>query len=215
MIYVYYIWCFCYLCVCSYASAWNNLNWIDPYVWKDIVNKCFIVTIKIQCNLVLMAIKRSAELTNHLFCFRGVRPFGVSLLICGWDDDRPYLFQCDPSGAYFAWKATAMGKSFISARTFLEKRYGSNLNITNIVPVISLKVAPPSAKFQPIGVFDSVSFKYNTIALLSNLLANLFWCSLGKVGALRDLERPVLSVCRGGKDSFFQTSGYDSSLRWQ
>ena len=28
---------------------------------------------------------------------RGVRPFGVSLLICGWDNDRPYLFQCDPS----------------------------------------------------------------------------------------------------------------------
>ena len=27
----------------------------------------------------------------------GVRPFGVSLLICGWDDDRPFLFQCDPS----------------------------------------------------------------------------------------------------------------------
>lgn len=27
----------------------------------------------------------------------GVRPFGVSLLICGWDEDRPFLFQCDPS----------------------------------------------------------------------------------------------------------------------
>ena len=27
----------------------------------------------------------------------GVRPFGVSLLVAGWDDDRPYLFQCDPS----------------------------------------------------------------------------------------------------------------------
>ncbi|KAJ9594341.1 hypothetical protein L9F63_014217, partial [Diploptera punctata] len=51
----------------------------------------------------------------------GVRPFGVSLLICGWDGDRPYLFQCDPSGAYFAWKATAMGKNFINGKTFLEK----------------------------------------------------------------------------------------------
>lgn len=28
---------------------------------------------------------------------RGVRPFGVSLLIAGWDEDRPYLFQSDPS----------------------------------------------------------------------------------------------------------------------
>lgn len=35
-----------------------------------------------------------------LFLNSGVRPFGVSLLICGWDDDRPYLFQCDPSVSY-------------------------------------------------------------------------------------------------------------------
>lgn len=34
----------------------------------------------------------------HVF-FRGVRPFGVSLLVAGWDDDeeKPYLYQCDPS----------------------------------------------------------------------------------------------------------------------
>lgn len=30
---------------------------------------------------------------------RGVRPFGVSLLVAGWDRDlqRPFLYQCDPS----------------------------------------------------------------------------------------------------------------------
>ena len=53
----------------------------------------------------------------------GVRPFGVSLLICGWDEPgKPVLFQCDPSGAYFAWKATAMGKNQVNGKTFLEKR---------------------------------------------------------------------------------------------
>jgi len=35
--------------------------------------------------------------SDECFNFSGVRPFGVSLLICGWDDDRPFLFQCDPS----------------------------------------------------------------------------------------------------------------------
>ena len=34
----------------------------------------------------------------------GVRPFGVSLLIAGFDEKTPYLFQCDPtvscSGVY-------------------------------------------------------------------------------------------------------------------
>jgi len=71
----------------------------------------------------------------------GVRPFGVSLLICGWDDDRPYLFQCDPSGAYFAWKATAVGKNFVNGKTFLEKRYNENIELEDAIhtAVLTLK----------------------------------------------------------------------------
>ena len=32
-------------------------------------------------------------------CCSGVRPFGVSLLLAGWDEDggKPFLYQCDPS----------------------------------------------------------------------------------------------------------------------
>uniref|UniRef100_A0A914C3G1 Proteasome subunit alpha type n=1 Tax=Acrobeloides nanus TaxID=290746 RepID=A0A914C3G1_9BILA len=63
----------------------------------------------------------------------GVRPFGVSMLIAGWDasatEPRPLLFQADPSGAYFAWKATALGKNDVNAKTFLEKRYNDSLEL--------------------------------------------------------------------------------------
>ncbi|XP_028409166.1 proteasome subunit alpha type-2-like [Dendronephthya gigantea] len=71
----------------------------------------------------------------------GVRPFGVSLLIAGWDEDRPYLFQCDPSGAYFAWKATAMGKNHLNGRTFLEKRYNDELELEDAIhtAILTLK----------------------------------------------------------------------------
>jgi 20S proteasome subunit alpha 2 len=30
--------------------------------------------------------------------------------------------QVDPSGAYFGWRATAIGKNHINAKNFLEKR---------------------------------------------------------------------------------------------
>lgn len=71
---------------------------------------------------VAQLVQRVATLMQEYTQSGGVRPFGVSLLICGWDSGRPYLFQCDPSGSYFAWKATAMGKNAINGKTFLEKR---------------------------------------------------------------------------------------------
>jgi 20S proteasome subunit alpha 2 len=71
----------------------------------------------------------------------GVRPFGVSLLIAGFDEDQPYLYQCDPSGAYFAWKATALGKNHINSKTFLEKRYNEDLEFEDAVhtAILTLK----------------------------------------------------------------------------
>jgi len=53
----------------------------------------------------------------------GVRPFGISLLVGGLDGDgTPRLYQVDPSGAYFSWKATAIGRNYVNAKNFLERR---------------------------------------------------------------------------------------------
>lgn len=51
-----------------------------------------------------------------------MRPFGVSLLVAGIDETGPVLYQVDPSGTYFAWKATAIGKNYVNAKEFLSKR---------------------------------------------------------------------------------------------
>jgi 20S proteasome alpha/beta subunit len=34
----------------------------------------------------------------------------------------------DPSGSYFAWKASAIGKNMANAKTFLEKRYSEEVS---------------------------------------------------------------------------------------
>lgn len=63
----------------------------------------------------------------------GVRPFGVSLLLAGFDENGPHLFQVDPSGAYFGWKATAIGKNYKNARSFLERRYNEQLELEDAI----------------------------------------------------------------------------------
>ena len=63
----------------------------------------------------------------------GVRPFGVSLLVAGFDDEGPQLFQVDPSGAYYGWKASAIGKNFKNARSFLEKRYNDDVELDDAI----------------------------------------------------------------------------------
>lgn len=54
----------------------------------------------------------------------GRRPFGISCLIGGFDyDGTPHLYQTEPSGIYYEWKANATGRSAKSVREFLEKYY--------------------------------------------------------------------------------------------
>jgi 20S proteasome subunit alpha 4 len=65
-----------------------------------------------------------AQLKQKYTQSNGRRPFGLSCLIGGFDlDGTPHLFQTEPSGIYYEWKANATGKSAKTVREFLEKFY--------------------------------------------------------------------------------------------
>ncbi|KAJ1922221.1 Proteasome subunit alpha type-2 [Mycoemilia scoparia] len=67
-------------------------------------------------------VKKIASVCQEFTQMGGVRPFGVSILIAGFDDGKPSLYQVDPSGLYFRWKATAIGKHYEKTKEFLERR---------------------------------------------------------------------------------------------
>lgn len=63
----------------------------------------------------------------------GVRPFGCSLLVAGADVMGCHLYQVDPSGTFWPWKASAIGKNHMNAKTFLEKRYTPDMELEDAI----------------------------------------------------------------------------------
>jgi len=51
----------------------------------------------------------------------GRRPYGVGLLIAGYDSQGPHIYQTCPSANFYDCKAMAIGARSQSARTYLEK----------------------------------------------------------------------------------------------
>ncbi|GFP92250.1 proteasome subunit alpha type-2-a [Phtheirospermum japonicum] len=90
---------------------------------------------------VTQLVRETATVMQEFTQSGGVRPFGVSLLVAGYDDKGPQLYQVDPSGSYFSWKASAMGKNVSNAKTFLEKRYTEDMELDDAVhtAILTLK----------------------------------------------------------------------------
>ena len=66
------------------------------------------------------------------------RPFGVSLLIAGVDDNGPQLWNTDPSGAFLKFKAIvfspflffqAIGNGADGAQSILKEKYDPDMSI--------------------------------------------------------------------------------------
>lgn len=57
--------------------------------------------------------------------YSGRRPFGVGLLLAGYDSQGPHLYQTFPSGDVVDYKASAMGIRSLSSRTYLEKYFST------------------------------------------------------------------------------------------
>merc|ERR1712083_443398 len=69
-----------------------------------------------------------AQLKQKYTQSNGLRPFGLSTLIIGFDaDGTPRLYQTDPSGTYHEWKANVIGRSAKTVREFLEKHYSAEV----------------------------------------------------------------------------------------
>ena len=59
----------------------------------------------------------------------GARPFGVALIIAGIADGEPRLYETDPSGTPYEWKALAVGADRGDIREYLEEHYDEGMDL--------------------------------------------------------------------------------------
>lgn len=65
----------------------------------------------------------------------GLRPFGVSLLIAGIDEDGPKLYETDPTGIFFQYKAIVIGEGEAEVQEILYKEYNDELTIEDCLKI--------------------------------------------------------------------------------
>ena len=61
--------------------------------------------------------------------YGGIRPFGISFLIAGFDKKGLQLFETDPSGIYSQYLARAIGMSCSEANKLLDKKFKENMKL--------------------------------------------------------------------------------------
>jgi 20S proteasome subunit alpha 4 len=89
----------------------------------------------------------------------GVRPFGISTLIIGFDPNSnvPRLYLTEPSGIFSLWKANAIGRASKTVREFLEKNWVPDLSTQDAIKLTVkslLQVVQTGAKNIELTVMD-------------------------------------------------------------
>ncbi|WP_458204671.1 archaeal proteasome endopeptidase complex subunit alpha [Haladaptatus sp. NG-SE-30] len=72
------------------------------------------------------------EVTDHIQQYTqvgGARPFGVALIIGGIENGEPRLYETDPSGTPYEWKALAVGADRGEIQDYLEANYSKEMDL--------------------------------------------------------------------------------------
>tara|TARA_Y100000310_G_scaffold144031_1_gene143364 strand:- start:5057 stop:5794 length:738 start_codon:yes stop_codon:yes gene_type:complete len=78
---------------------------------------------------ILSVVKAICDLKQICTQSAGLRPFGVSILVAGVDSTGPKLFETDPTGIYFQYRASVIGEGETEIEEMLHKQYKESLTI--------------------------------------------------------------------------------------
>jgi len=99
----------------------------------------------------------------------GVRPFGVTLMIAGVDENGPRLFVAEPSGQYISYKAHGLGQGGGQAIEILQKEYRDDMSLEEAILLAIKSIAnvmegKPSVETIEVGVVETKTQRFRKLS---------------------------------------------------
>jgi 20S proteasome subunit alpha 6 len=159
---------------------------LSKFMRTECLNHKFVYEAPLQVGRLVSTVADKSQVHTQRY---GRRPYGVGLLVIGYDQTGPHLYETSPSGNFYDYKAMAIGARSQSAKTYLEKNFPSFENLT----------------------LDEL-VKHSLIALRETLQSsadglNLKNCSVGIVGENRNFEILEGQKLQSYLDSLDDTGG--------
>jgi len=105
--------------------------------------------------------------------FGGLRPFGVSFLVAGYDAAHGFqLYHTDPSGNFSGWKAYAIGINNNTAQQIMRQDWKEDMNVQDALELAAkvltktMDTASPNAEKLEFGILEKLSsgkIKFRTL----------------------------------------------------
>lgn len=106
----------------SIAGLTADARMLSRYMRTECLNYRYSHDAPLPVGRLITAVGNKMQICTQRY---DKRPLGVGLLVAGYDDQGPHIFQSCPSANYFDCRAMAIGARSQSARTYMEKHLTS------------------------------------------------------------------------------------------
>jgi len=100
---------------------------LSKYMRSECLNHKFVFETPLQTQRLVQGVADKSQVHTQRY---GRRPYGVGLLVIGYDETGSHLYETSPSGNYYDYKAQAIGARSQSAKTYLERHYQQFANLS-------------------------------------------------------------------------------------
>jgi len=107
-------------CGIAIAGLTSDARVLSNYMRSECLNHRYVYESPLTVGRLVLKIADKSQKNTIRY---GRRPYGVGMLVIGYDKTGTHLYETCPSGNYFDYKAMAIGARSQAAKTYLERHY--------------------------------------------------------------------------------------------